>query len=435
MALTAGLTGDPDVPARIRRVIDEVLANQSASGGFGLWGAGGDDDLWLDAYVSDFLTRAREQGHRVPAVPFDLAMDNLRNQIAYSADFEYGGEGLAYALYVLARNGRALIGDLRYYLETKLANFATPLAKGQIGAALGLYGERPRAERAFQAALAQLSQADQAADRYGDFGSGLRDGAALLALAAEGNLAGLDLGGLARRLADQRATKQFTSTQEDAWLLLAAHALSKGAAKPRLAIDGEVREGPFYEVLEAPRLAERPLVLGNRGGRPQDVLVTVRGVPQTPPPAGGRGLSIERAYYGLDGSRVDPSRVRQGERLVVVVTVRAQESQSGRLILDDPLPAGLEIDNPNLIRAGDLSHLPWLEPLEATAHQAFLADRFVAAVDRSADDPPQFQLAYGVRAVSPGRFAHPAASVEDMYRPERRGWTAAGTLEVVEAPR
>ncbi len=34
-------------------------------------------------------------------------------------DFEDGGEDLAYALMVLAREGRASIGDLRYYADTR----------------------------------------------------------------------------------------------------------------------------------------------------------------------------------------------------------------------------------------------------------------------------------------------------------------------------
>jgi hypothetical protein len=64
------------------------------------------------------------------------------------------------------------------------------------------------------------------------------------------------------------------------------------------------------------------------------------------------------------------------------------------------------------------------------AHKAFHGDRFVAAVDRSAQDSPQFQLAYVVRAVSPGVFSYPAATVEDMYRPARRAWTSQGAVEV-----
>ncbi len=39
-------------------------------------------------------------------------------------------------------------------------------------------------------------------------------------------------------------------------------------------------------------------------------------------------------------------------------------------------------------------------------------------------------VAYIVRAVTPGTFVHPAATVEDMYRPDRYARTAAGKLTV-----
>ena len=41
-----------------------------------------------------------------------------------------GGEDIAYALYVLARTGRAAIGDLRYYAETKLGSFRDAARQG-----------------------------------------------------------------------------------------------------------------------------------------------------------------------------------------------------------------------------------------------------------------------------------------------------------------
>ena len=58
----------------------------------------------------------------------------------------------------------------------------------------------------------------------------------------------------------------------------------------------------------------------------------------------------------------------------------------------------------------------------------FRQDRFAAAVDWT--DAAPFTLAYRLRAVSPGQFAHPAATVEGMYRPERRGWTDSGRVTV-----
>ncbi len=39
-------------------------------------------------------------------------------------------------------------------------------------------------------------------------------------------------------------------------------------------------------------------------------------------------------------------------------------------------------------------------------------------------------MAYIVRAVTPGSFVHPAATVEDMYRPSRYARTSAGRLDI-----
>ena len=71
--------------------------------------------------------------------------------------------------------------------------------------------------------------------------------------------------------------------------------------------------------------------------------------------------------------------------------------------------------------------MDWLDPVRGETAE-FRSDRFLAAVDWRSDQP--FQLAYIVRAVSPGAFHHPAASVEDMYRPQMRARTDAGRVIV-----
>jgi uncharacterized protein YfaS (alpha-2-macroglobulin family) len=342
-----------------------------------------------------------------------------------------GGEDVAYALYVLARNARAVIGDLRYYAEAKLNAFATPLARAQLGAALALYGDRPRADRAFASALALLNRGEPGLGWRRDYGSDLRDAAALLALAAESGTQAVDLKALAEHIDQLGALDDRLSTQEQAWLLVAAQALMQGAAKPRLEVDGGLTEGPFFRHFTARDLATGPATLINRGSQPLEILVTLAGIPRLAPPPGGQGYRIERAWYDQEGRRVQPDRLSQGQRLVAILTVTAEAPGAARLLVDDPLPAGLEIENPSLLRAADLQGIPWLGLLEGSAHQEFRADRFVAAVDRQADDPAQFQLAYRVRAVTPGRFLLPAATVEDMYRPRQRAWTAEGKVEVM----
>ena len=240
VAASVGIAADTEIRNRVQKAIRGVLADQAASGAFGLWGpydAGG--DLWLDSYVTDFLTRAAEKGYDVPDVARTIALDNLANGVAYANDFEKGGEDIAYALYVLARAGRAAIGDLRYYTDSKLDAFATPLAKAQLGAAMALYGDRVRAGRAFASAMADLDREDANKGWRNDYGTALRDGAAVLTLAAETEIGSVDLHSLALRIAAEERNKRYTSTQEDSWMLLAAAALIKDSAKTDFSIDGE----------------------------------------------------------------------------------------------------------------------------------------------------------------------------------------------------
>ena len=153
VAKRMGLASDTQMRERMDGAIARVLEMQDSSGAFGIWGPS-DGDMWLTSYVTDFLTRAKEAGYPVRQWPFNQALDRLQNFISYAQDFQSGGEGRAYALYVLARNGRAPIGELRYYVDTKLDDFSTPLAQAQLGAALAMMGDKARAEVALKAALA-----------------------------------------------------------------------------------------------------------------------------------------------------------------------------------------------------------------------------------------------------------------------------------------
>lgn len=427
--VSAGLSGAEDVEERVQTAIKGVLANQSSSGSFGLWQPDY-GDLWLDAYVTDFLTRAKESGYDVPAEGFQLAVDNLRNSINYLPEKPEWGP-VAYAYYVLARNGRAAIGDLRYYADNEAASFPTPLAQAHLAAALALYGDRVRSETVFRMAVEGASSDTSAVDGRSDYGTPLRDGAAVLTLGLETKIDGVDFDGLVKEISLERSLKQYTSTQEDAWSLLAAHALLV-ATPPKLTVDGEDRDGSFAASYDAEGLAT-PVVFGNRGDQPVSAEMTLAGVPQVAPQAEANGYQITRAYYTLEGETADPSTVGQGDRLVAVVEVLPVDAGAARIIVDDPLPAGFEIDNPSILRGGDVASLGFLQLTDQVAHTEFRSDRFIASVNKLAGNTDAMRFAYIVRAVSPGEFVHPAAIVEDMYRPDRRGRTNETRVTVAGA--
>ncbi|WP_421905959.1 alpha-2-macroglobulin family protein [Mameliella sp.] len=415
--------GDTDrIDLRIEQSIAQVLTRQASNGAFGLWGAWS-GDFWLDAYVTDFLSRAKAAGHEVPDTAWQNALDNLKNRIAYAPDFENGGQDIAYALMVLAREGEAAMGDLRYYADEKAADFATPLAQAQLGAALASYGDQPRADAMFGRAAERLL-ATPVSTKQGyrdDYGSSLRDAAGLLTLAVEARSDRFDRNDVVRRIS---SVDRPLSTQEKAWALLAAHAMVQDPTVSGLALNGEPLTGPFVRRIEAEGL--EPVALTNTSDKPTDITLTTLGKPLGATEATGYGYALTREYFTLEGESV--TEIRAGDRMVAVLTIRPSEKTGARLILDDALPAGFEIDNPSLLRSGDIRGLDWLE-LASAEHTEFRADRFLAAINQESDKP--LKLAYILRAVSPGRFHHPAALVEDMYRPEYRAVTASGKVTIL----
>ena len=382
LAAGAHLAMDTAVDQRIRDAIERLLARQGSNGSFGLWSAGG-DDAWLDAYVTDFLTRAREKGFAVPDVLFKSALDRIRNSVVNANEPEKdGGRDLAYGLYVLARNGAAPIGDLRYLADTKLNNLATPIAKSQLAAALALVGDKARAERVYGAALDALAPKPVIEFGRVDYGSALRDAAALVSLASEGNAPRATLTQAVQRVEVARGLTPYTSTQENAWLVLASRALSKETMS--LDIDGSPVKTAAYRSYKAEAMAGKPVKITNTGDAPVQAVVSVSGSPVTPEPAASNGFKIERNYFTLDGKPADVSKAKQNDRFAVVLKITEAKPEFGHIMVSDYLPAGLEIDNPKLVSSGDSGTLDWIEDGEEPENTEFRDDRFTAAIDRAA---------------------------------------------------
>ncbi len=424
------LAMDTAVDQRIKDSIDRLLARQGSNGSFGLWSAGG-DDAWLDAYVTDFLTRAREKGFVIPDVLFKTALDRVRNSVVNADEPEKdGGRDLAYGLYVLAKNGSAPIGDLRYLADTKLDKLATPIAKAQLAAALALVGDRTRAEKVYAAAADSLAPKPVLEFGRTDYGSALRDAAALVSLASEGNAPKVTLISAVERVEAARGLSAFTSTQENAWMVLAARALSKEANTISLDIDGSPVKAALYRSYKATDVTAKPVRIVNTGDTPLQAVVSVSGSPITPEPAASNGFKIERNYFTLDGKPADPAKAKQNDRFAVVLKITEAKPEYGQIMVVDYLPAGFEIDNPKLVSSGETGTLDWIEDGEDAQTAEFRDDRFNAAFERASDDSPVFTVAYIVRAVSPGKYVLPQAYVEDMYNPSRYGRTATRTIEI-----
>jgi len=452
LAAEANRTADPRIRRRIQEAATQLLDRQAPDGSFGLWSSGdGYATPWLGAYATDFLLRAQRAGYAVPRQPMQQAYSALR-RVARLNDFgsvRYEFEvyrwpgsndttellrsrSAAYALYVLARAGEADIGQLRYFHDNRLNNEPSPLARAQIAAALAHMGDRSRSRNAFRLAEQALGYRN-----VGDwYQTPLRDLAGVLALAAEaGETEMVDR--LRRRLERDAPDAGDLMTQEQVQLLLAANALNERAGPVNVTLNGQAL-AERRTMANAQQLAAG-LVFRNAARGPVWRTQSLTGAPLQAPPSMRAGYTIDKTVYRLDGSLADLGSLRQGDRVVVVLSGQPEGARNFPTVLVDLLPSGLEIEtllNPSdgagatsydgSIRNGPFA---WVGPITYTQVQEMRDDRYVA----SANLRGQFRYAYIARAVTPGRYTMPAAQVEDMYRPGVMARTETGTIVI--APR
>ncbi|MFO1350642.1 MAG: hypothetical protein U1F68_08185 [Gammaproteobacteria bacterium] len=418
---------DANLHARVQNAIQRVFSMQHFEGGFGLWNSDSPMEQWLSAYAMDFLSRAKDEAYLVPENPYQRGLGWLQsslNTISYErADLA----ARAYTLYVLARANQAPLGDLRYLHDNYLDKLPTRLARAQLGAALARQGDRGRAQEAFELALEELDHPDD----LHDYGTVLRDRAALVALLSESGMMADKIPQLAEQMAVTLDSQAYTSTQEESWMLLAAHALLKQRGALKFAVDGQAvaaKSDPYYLKPTLDQLA-RVLRIANQGEQPLWYVANASGVPSAPLPAAENGFSITRRYYTRDGDEVDPTKVGQNEMLVAVISGNALTSENHQALIVDLLPAGFELENARL--GGEAKDdYEWLPALSTALHTEMRDDRFVAALDLPSGQR-EFAVAYLVRAVTPGDYVLPAVYVEDMYKPwfHGRGAMAKATVQ------
>jgi alpha-2-macroglobulin len=425
----------PATAETLDRDIGHIVELQRSDGSFGVWSDTGDTMPWLDAYATDFLIRAKEHGKNVPDFAIKSAVSWLHDYVRQEHTETGDLPAVAYAHYVLARAKSDALSELRYFSDTQMARLPTQLAKAQVAAALAQYGDAARAAAAYDAALLPPPPRP-AAIRYLDYGSELRDSAAVLAFAAANPGNQTRLTAVIDRIAERFSRAARTSTQEQAWLLMAAEAAAKvGGGNMTLAKNSDppqTRSDSLY-LRRALGSGGAPIVLTNRGTTPAWRSVSITGVPSADLPAENRGYSVTRNVYRPDGKEADLSKARQTDLFVVVINgTRTDASRSAQTLVVDLLPAGFEIETGTVSKGRSTTDYSWLPELTDPTYTEQRDDRFIAALDLK-DGKADFTLAYVARAVTPGEFKYPALVVEDMYEPETAGRTAMSKLIV--APR
>jgi alpha-2-macroglobulin len=158
--------------------------------------------------------------------------------------------------------------------------------------------------------------------------------------------------------------------------------------------------------------------------------------------AADHGFSVERSYRAIDDPQDVTRRddgtwvIRAGARVEVELTMVAP-TRRYHVALVDPLPAGLEAQNPRLAvtadapTGGDDEVGPfwwWMRPWYQ--HQNLRDERVEAFTTMLWGGVHRYT--YLARATTPGQFVAPPAKAEEMYHPETFGRSATARVEIVE---
>ena len=421
------------VQGAIRRVTDL----QVYSGGFSLWPAGDVAHPWSSVYATHFLVEARRAGFPVDDFVLDAALDYLADESR--AQGSYGSEQLVrlvYALYVLARADRPDPGTMDF-LRERHRDAMSSTSRMLLAAAYAGMGD-PRSAREL---AARIDAEDRVARQTGgNFASTLRNRALLLLALLDAVPDDPRIPDLVERLAREGRRVTRWTTQETAWVFLALGELyRRQEEKPAYA--GTVTTGGR----EVADIDEEPVTLTNVG----DGAVTVRmraaeagegyepgsafyslvtrGIPTEESfRARSEGLEIERRVLTREGRPADLGAVGQGDLLVVKTRVRSVSGPVENVVVENLLPAGLEVENPRL---STTETLPWVT--DANAAPAYLDlrdDRILMFLDLPANT---WQTTYAlVRAVTPGTFRMPPPHTEAMYDPSLSATGPLGELVV-----
>jgi uncharacterized protein YfaS (alpha-2-macroglobulin family) len=419
---------DPD--ALVAAGIARVASMRLASGGFSLWPRGRSVHAWGSIQATHFLVEAERAGHGLPTGLLDGSLAFVAGEARPKKRYSQGAlERAVYALYVLARAGRADVATMDYVREKQFASLR-PASRAQLAAAYGAAGDATP--------VAELTRGLDDAERIrrqtgGNFASTTRNRALLLLALLDAAPDDPRIEGLAERLARDALTQQSWSTQETGFALLALGELfQRQSAKAPYAGEVHVRGEPVA------RFTDETVVLRDLPAGPVEIRMDpgyepgsafyslrVRGVPRDEAfePVSA-GLELERSITRRDGGAVET--VEQGELLRLELRVKSTSGRLENVVIQNLLPSGLEIENPRLATSETLR--PEAANLEA-AHLDIRDDRLLVF----ADLPDVRQRVYRalLRAVVPGRFRLPPAQAEAMYDGTIRATGERGTLEVV----
>jgi uncharacterized protein YfaS (alpha-2-macroglobulin family) len=447
----AGADADP---ARIETTVADLLGRQQGDGGFGLWPESLRSDPWVSGYALFALGEARRQKVEIP----QLAIERGRRYLEGLTSAREPGRlpEATLAAFALGRLGHPDVGTLSALLDVRQqmplfsrALLLWALADAKHEKAVSLLEPELESLVTLRGNRAEVTELAGDWDHY--FASSARLHAlvlrALLAAAPKTELAPA----LVRSLLEARQAGSWATTQEAAFSLLALEAYASAQEQASSRAHGSVflGEGKLGDVsFDAGVLGARMFsVPMARVQAPTDLVVATQGGPlfyearlrfarsTLPTEPLEQGFVIQRSLYAAPAAEIQHARDLpdqnsfEASSLVVAELTVLVPSRRRFVVIDDPLPAGLEaVDFHLSTSAGEAPSTTPDGYSYAWFREEIRDDRVLYFID----DMPAglYRYRYLTRATTKGRFVTPPTVVMEMYQEEVFARTGARQVEV-----
>ena len=468
------------------RDIEILQSRQRADGSFGLWKRDKEryEYPFLTVHVAHALALAKIKGYKVPQEMIDKTKPYLKNVESHYDQWYVNSPEVrwtisAYALYI-----RDMMGDKDVAKTKKLLAEATieKMPFEALGWVLSVLANDPGSTGEVQNILHFLNNRTTETAATANFVTNYGDGAWLIMYSnrrADGVLLEAMIKAdpkndlipkLVRGLLDHRTKGAWSNTQENVFILLALDKYFNAFEKVTPDFVTRIWLGNTYageETFKGRSVDSNQLnipmsYLTDQGGT-SNLIIDKQGAGRLYYRIGMQyapknlkldpadyGFTVLRKYEAIDDKddvkhNADGSwTIKAGARVRVRLTMVAQ-ARRYHVALVDPLPAGLEILNPELATTEAIPADPggntsvttyssrsfgggWWWRMNWFEHQNFRDERAEAFCSLLWEGV--YNYSYVARATTPGQFVVPPAKAEEMYHPETFGRTGTDFVRV-----
>ncbi|MEE9554783.1 MAG: MG2 domain-containing protein [candidate division Zixibacteria bacterium] len=414
----------------IQEGIMKISAMQRPDGSFQYWPYWNRSHPWASIYASHALVEARKAGYRVVDNVYDKMIYFLQ-EVVRDVNLESGkGVLRIYAAYVLAladQLDNSIINNLKRLNIYELPIYSRFQLAGAIAMTTG-------ADDALWLLPVEIHPEKYEPETGGYFDSDIRANAILIETLCDIAPDHPSLAILVKETADKLSVGRWYTTQSNAFALMAM--------------------GKYFRKQETPDYTGTVVIDGKKFAR-----FSMTDTSLTIPPSGNKNIEISingtgRCYYYWQASGVSVDRsakefdnrlkVRRqylnaegkplrldamelGDQIVVKITAEAMDRSLENVVINDLLPACLEIENQRLVTSAKLSWIP--RAGHEIEHNDIRDDRLLLFVRLNRGQ--KFEYYYSLRVTSSGEFIIPPVAAECMYDPTIASAASSGNMFVI----